>query len=134
MQKRFYQDHAIYDDFGGPVLAGEEGRRISKALGHNKAAMLQNHSILTVEKTVDASVFLFGVMDRCIQAQLLADAAAAGRDRPKIKVGHEDALYTRRVHTDEMEYTMFQFAFGDVVEASRGEIPMQVQGELSRED
>lgn len=96
----FYEDHAIYDAFGGIVLAREEGRRIAKALGTCKAAILQNHGILTVAKSVDGAVFLFGAMDRCIEAQLLADAASAGRGTPTIKVDHETALYTQRNYTD----------------------------------
>jgi ribulose-5-phosphate 4-epimerase/fuculose-1-phosphate aldolase len=130
----FYGDHAIYDDFGGIVLASEEGRRIAKALGTRKAVILRNHGILTVAKSVDAATFLFGALDRCIQAQLLADAAAAGRGTPTIKVSHEDAEYTRRIYTDEMEYTMFQSAFEDVVRASNGELPLHVEGETPRID
>lgn len=104
----FYEDHAIYDNFGGIVLAHEEGRRIAKALGTKKAVILQNHGILTVGKSVDAATYLFGAMDRCIEAQLLADAAAAGRGTKTVKIDHEEAVYTRRVYTDEMEYNMFQ--------------------------
>jgi hypothetical protein len=129
---RFYEDHAIYDAFGGVVFAHEEGRRIAQALGNRKAVILQNHGILTVAKSVDAAVFLFGAMDRCIEAQLLADAAAAGRGTPTIKVDHETALYTRRVSTDEMEYCMFQSQFEDVVSASNGVLPMHVDGEIPR--
>jgi len=131
---RFYGDHAIYDDFGGIVLAHEEGRRIARALGNNKAVILQNHGILTVAKTVDGATFLFGAMDRCIQAQLMADAAAAGRGTPTIKVGHEEAEYTRRIYTDEMEYNMFQSQFEDVVRASNGELSMLSGGEMPRTD
>ncbi|OAA60589.1 Class II aldolase/adducin [Niveomyces insectorum RCEF 264] len=129
---RFYEDHAVYEGFGGIVLAHEEGRRIAKSLGRNKAVILANHGILTVAKTVDAATFLFGAMDRCIQAQLLADAAAAGRGTPTIKVGHVEAQYTRRIYTDEMEYVMFQSCFEDVVRASNGELPMTVPGEIPR--
>jgi ribulose-5-phosphate 4-epimerase/fuculose-1-phosphate aldolase len=100
MMSSFYEDHAIYDSFGGIVLAREEGKRIAKALGNCKAAILQNHGILTVAKSVDGAVFLFGAMDRCIEAQLLADAASAGRGTPTIKVDHETALYTQRNYTD----------------------------------
>ena len=81
---------------------------MAQALGKDKAVILQNHGILTVAKTVDAATYLSGALDRCIEAQLLADAAAAGRGTPTIKVSHEDALYTRRLYTDEMEYIMFQ--------------------------
>ncbi|KAI8649625.1 Aldolase-II domain-containing protein [Fusarium keratoplasticum] len=105
---RFYQDHSIYEGFGGIAFAQDEGERIAKSIGNNKAVILANHGILTVAKSVDAATFLFGAMDRCIQAQLLADAAAAGRGTPTIKVGHEEAQFTRRLYTDEMENIMFQ--------------------------
>ncbi|CAG9972463.1 unnamed protein product [Clonostachys byssicola] len=131
---RFYEDHSIYESFGGAVLAHEEGQRIAKALGNNKAVILSSHGILTVAKTVDAATFLFGAMDRCIQAQLLADAAAAGRGTPTIKVSHEAAQFTHRVPTDEMEYVMFQSCFEDAVRASNGELKMHVDGELPRTD
>lgn len=109
---RFYQDHAIYNNFGGIVYASEEGRRIAEALGDKKAVILQNHGLLTVAKTVDAAAFLFGAMDRCAEAQLLADAAAAGRGTKTLKVGHEQATYSRSVYTDEMTYIMFQSWYG----------------------
>jgi len=111
---RFYNDHAIYDDFGGVVFAHEEGRRIAKALGNKKAVILQNHGILTVAKSVDAATYLFGAMDRCIEAQLLADAAAGGRGIQTVKIGHEEAEFTRRAYTDEMEYNMFQSQYVEV--------------------
>jgi len=127
---RFYNDHAIYDSFGGIVLAHEEGKRIAKALGDKKAVILQNHGILTAAKSVDGATFLFGAMDRCIQAQLMADAAAAGRGCETIKVDHETAEYTRRIYTDEMEYCMFQSQFEDVVWSSNGELQMLSGGEV----
>lgn len=45
---RFYKSHAVYNQFGGVVLDREEGKRIVKALGNGKAAILQNHGLLTV--------------------------------------------------------------------------------------
>lgn len=45
---RFYKSHAVYKDFKGIVLDREEGQAIAKALGDGKAAILQNHGLLTV--------------------------------------------------------------------------------------
>jgi ribulose-5-phosphate 4-epimerase/fuculose-1-phosphate aldolase len=45
---RFYKSHAVYNQFGGVVLDREEGKRIAAALGNCKAAILQNHGLLTV--------------------------------------------------------------------------------------
>lgn len=50
---RFYKDHAVYTEFGGVVLDREEGKRIAKALGTGKAAILQNHGLLTVGIRLD---------------------------------------------------------------------------------
>jgi ribulose-5-phosphate 4-epimerase/fuculose-1-phosphate aldolase len=73
----FYEDHAIYDDFGGVVVELDEGQRIADALGGNKAAILQNHGLLTVGKTVDEAAWWFITMERSCQVQLLAEAAGA---------------------------------------------------------
>lgn len=80
-------------------------------------------------KSVDAATYLFGAMDRCIEAQLMADAAAAGRGCETIKIPHEVAEYTRRVYTDEMEYNMFQSQFEEVIRESHGELSMLSGGE-----
>ncbi|RVX70848.1 hypothetical protein B0A52_06004 [Exophiala mesophila] len=129
---RFYNDHGIYSGFGGIAFKQDEGRHIAEALGNTKGVILQNHGHLTVAKTVDGAAFLFGAMDRCIQAQLLADAACAGRGTQTIKVSPEAAEYTRSNYNDEMIYIMFQSAFEDVVRASNGELPSNVQGEIRR--
>lgn len=86
----FYEDHGLYDDFGGVVNDTEEGRRISKALGPHKAVILANHGLLTVGHTVAEAAWWFVTMERSCQAQLLA--MAAGRPIP---IDHETALQVR---------------------------------------
>lgn len=44
----FYDDLAMYPNFGGVVLAEEESLQIAKYLGNKKAIILQNHGLLTV--------------------------------------------------------------------------------------
>ncbi|MHA6824089.1 class II aldolase/adducin family protein [Ralstonia pseudosolanacearum] len=78
----FYEDHALYDDFGGVVVELDEGQRIAQALGGNKAVILQNHGLLTVGKTVDEAAWWFITMERSCQVQLLAEAAAARTSEP----------------------------------------------------
>jgi ribulose-5-phosphate 4-epimerase/fuculose-1-phosphate aldolase len=48
---RFYKSHAVYPNFGGVVLDREEGRKIAECLGDGKAAILQNHGLITVSAT-----------------------------------------------------------------------------------
>lgn len=129
---RFYQDHGVYADFGGSALKPEEGEHIAAALGNTKGVILQSHGHLTVAKTVDAATFLFGCMDRCMEAQLMADAACAGRGTKTIKIGHKEAVWTRDTYNDERTWIMFQSCVEDVIRSSNGELPMHVQGELKR--
>ena len=71
----FFEDHAVFSDFTGVVIATEEGDRIAKALGKHKAVILQNHGLLTVGHSVDEAVWWFITMERSCQAQLMAEAA-----------------------------------------------------------
>ncbi len=87
----FYEDHAVYDDFGGVVVELDEGARVAKALGRNKAAILQNHGLLTVGQTVDEAAWWFITMERTCQVQLLAEAASAGRGEPLKLIRDESA-------------------------------------------
>ena len=72
----FYEDHALYADYGGVANDLEEGRRIGAALGDRKAAILKNHGLLTVGTSVAEAAWYFVTMERSCQAQLLAMAAA----------------------------------------------------------
>jgi ribulose-5-phosphate 4-epimerase/fuculose-1-phosphate aldolase len=100
----FYEDHSLFDDFTGIVLATEEGDRIARALGERKAVILRNHGLLTVGETVDAAVWFFIAMERTCQSQLLAEAA--GKPVP---ISHENALLTRtQLGTQRAGWFQFQ--------------------------
>jgi ribulose-5-phosphate 4-epimerase/fuculose-1-phosphate aldolase len=71
----FYDDHVLFDDYTGAVFDIEEGKRIAHALGDHKAAILANHGLLTVGRSVDEAAWWFITMERTCQAQLLAEAA-----------------------------------------------------------
>jgi ribulose-5-phosphate 4-epimerase/fuculose-1-phosphate aldolase len=86
----FFEDHVLFDDFTGVVLDNSEGKQIAAALGDCKAAILQNHGLLTVGETIDAAAWWFITMERSCQAQLMADAAGT----PKL-IRPEVALLTR---------------------------------------
>lgn len=95
----FYNDHVVYEKFNGVVLAEEEGKNIAKCLGNKKAALLQNHGLLTVGHTVEEAVFWFVSMEKCCQAQLMADAAAKGRGGETVKIADDDAKCTYNVRS-----------------------------------
>jgi ribulose-5-phosphate 4-epimerase/fuculose-1-phosphate aldolase len=88
----FYEDHAVYDDYRGLVNDMDEGVRLAKALGPNKAAILQNHGLLTVGHTLAEAVWWFITMERSCQVQLVAMAAGT----PKL-IPHDVALATRNI-------------------------------------
>ncbi|MDP5052497.1 MAG: class II aldolase/adducin family protein [Congregibacter sp.] len=85
----FYGSHAVFEDFTGVVLDVSEGDRIAKALGDNKAVILQNHGLLTVGESVDEACWWFVTMERSCQAQLMAEAA--GTPKP---ISHDVAAST----------------------------------------
>ena len=87
----FYGDHALYDDFGGVVVDLDEGARIAQALGGHKAAILTNHGLLTVGRTVDEAVWWFITMERSCQVQLLAESAAARTGTVPKQIGEASA-------------------------------------------
>jgi ribulose-5-phosphate 4-epimerase/fuculose-1-phosphate aldolase len=76
----FFEDHAVYAEYGGITDNAEECKRIAAALGGRKAALLANHGLLTVGESVDEAVFWFATMERTCQAELLA--MAAGEPEP----------------------------------------------------
>ncbi len=88
----FYEDHAVFETYGGVVAETSEGDQIAATLGPRKAAILRNHGLLTVGHTVEEAVWWFITMDRSCQAQLLAEAAG----KP-FQIPHETALETREL-------------------------------------
>jgi len=98
----FYDDIAVYDSFKGVVLGDEEGRDIAAALGNKKAALLQNHGLLTCARTIEATVFWFMSLEKCCKVQLLADAAAGGRGGETVKIREDDAAHTHKTVGTEL--------------------------------
>lgn len=105
----FYKNHCVYSDFGGVAIEKEEGESIAKAVGEeNRCVILQNHGLLTAGQTVDEAGYLYTLMERSCEVQLLADAAAAS-GRKKQFIGDEEAAYTAYMNSDpETLYLEFQ--------------------------
>ena len=106
----FYDDHVVFDDFTGVVLDNDEGSRIAAALGTKKAAILQNHGLLTVGQTVEAAAWWYITMERTCQAQLMAEAAGT----PKLIAPEHAAVTYKTVGTPEAGWFQFQPLF-DVI-------------------
>jgi len=73
----FYEQHVLFEDFTGVVLDTSEGERIAHALADKNAAILQNHGILTVGKSVEGAVAAYVALENACQTQLLAEAAGS---------------------------------------------------------
>jgi len=117
----FWHDHTVYKSHG-VVLSKDEGNRIAQKLGNNNAIILQNHGLLTVGRTVDEAVSQFGVMDRCCAAQLLADAAAAGRGIKPTIIDDEDAKFTHdALCGEDLRYLMFAPAYEEILHSTKGD-------------
>ena len=89
----FYNDHSLYSDYGGVAFELDEGSAIAKALGpKNKAAILQNHGLLTTGSSIDECVWWYISMEKCCRVQLLA--MQAGTPKP---IASEEAC--KQAHT-----------------------------------
>lgn len=86
----FYDDHAVFEHYTGVVLDLKEGERLAQTLGNNKALILCNHGLLTVGHSVDETAWWFISMERCCQAQLMAEAVGQPRliDTDTAKLTH----------------------------------------------
>lgn len=100
----FYENHAVYNSFGGIVLTEGEGKHIATALGDNAAVILQNHGLLTAGKSVGEATTLFTLFEESCHAQLLADASKF----PKKLIPHEKAQYTKDA-TCYPDFLYFEF-------------------------
>lgn len=106
-----YQNHAVFDNFTGVVVETEVGDRIARALENKIALILQNHGLLSTGRTVDAAIYLFLLMERCCQSQLMAEAAGT-----PIKIPHEVAVKTRDyIASDHSLWYSFQPLYDFIV-------------------
>lgn len=109
----FYEDHVLFDPFSGVVLEAAEGHRLAAALGTKKAAILQNHGLLTVGPTIEAAAWWYIAMDNAARTQLLTEAA--GTPKP---IAHDVAKLTAsQVGTHRGGYFSFQPLWDSIVAA-----------------
>jgi len=89
----FFEDHVFFDDTRVLITEESEGARLAEALGGCKAAILRNHGLITVGQTVDEAVWWFVSMERCCQAQFLAESVG----KP-LQIDPDDARAARSVN------------------------------------
>jgi ribulose-5-phosphate 4-epimerase/fuculose-1-phosphate aldolase len=92
-----YGIQAVYESFGGVVLNDEEGERIADTLGSkNRVAVLQNHGLITAGSTVDEAAYLFTMMERTCEVQIMVESTSIA----KKYIGHEEVEFTAKVNAD----------------------------------
>jgi len=107
----FYETQAMYKDFSGVVEEIDEGDEIAKALGDKKVIILQNHGILTTGPSVDIALWFYMSMERCCQAQLMAEAAGT-----PVIIPHETAVKTRDfIANDIAAWASYQPAYDMII-------------------
>ncbi|THH04721.1 hypothetical protein EW145_g5309 [Phellinidium pouzarii] len=117
----FYDNLGVYENFGGIVLAPQEGKNIAEALGPKfKTCILQNHGLLTLGKTVDEAVYLFSALENQCRAQLMVEAAAANGLKKRV-IDNEDARFTAStIQFWENTYINFQPEYRLLLEETNG--------------
>lgn len=109
----FYEDHCVIEAEGGKVsVEAEAGSHVSRAFGNNRAALHQNHGLLTASRhSIDAASFSFSSLERCCQQQLLVEASGI---KPK-RVPADRARYSKEhVGSEYIAWLHFQTPFNEI--------------------
>ncbi|KAI5960061.1 uncharacterized protein KGF55_004784 [Candida pseudojiufengensis] len=118
----FYKNQGIYETFGGVALDKNEGIEIAEAAGPIvKAMILTNHGLLTMGKTIDEAAYLFCLMEKTCQIQLIVDSIDPKIKQKKI-IPDEEADYTAFVTNDsDTMYASFQPEYNLQLKLDKGD-------------
>lgn len=103
----FYEDHVVIGDEAGQVAVEvKAGHKVAHAFEGVKAAIHQNHGLLTASRhSIESAAFWFIALERCCRQQLMIDATGI---TPKL-VTPERARYSREhVGSDYIGWLHFQ--------------------------
>jgi ribulose-5-phosphate 4-epimerase/fuculose-1-phosphate aldolase len=105
----FYNNHTLYDNFGGVVLDSEEAKNIAKALGPtNRSIILKNHGLLTVGSNVGEAAYLLTLLDTCCEVQIMVDSVQHLGKYKRDVIGDKEARFTYNMTaTSENLYSSF---------------------------
>ena len=111
----FFEDHVVIGDDAGQVsVEVEAGHRIANAFRGVKAAIHQNHGLITASRhSIEAAAFWFIALERCCQQQLMIDASGVA---PRL-VPPDRARYSREhVGSEYIGWLHFQAIWAQLVE------------------
>jgi ribulose-5-phosphate 4-epimerase/fuculose-1-phosphate aldolase len=115
----FYEDHVVISEEAGQVAVEVQGgNKVANAFRGVKAAIHQNHGLLTASRhSIDSAAFWFIALERCCQQQLMIDATGIA---PKL-VSPERARYSREhVGSDYIGWLHFQPIYEQLVAIQPG--------------
>jgi len=110
----FYEDHVVITEEAGQVAVEVKGgNRVAAAFEGVKAAIHQNHGLLTASRhSIESAAFWFIALERCCQQQLMIEATGA---TPK-QVTEKRARYSREhVGSDYIGWLHFQPIWEDLI-------------------
>ena len=111
----FYEDHVVIGEEAGQVAVEVNGgNRVANAFKGVKAAIHQNHGLLTASRhSIDSAAFWFIALERCCQQQLMIDATGI---EPKL-VPADRARYSREhVGSDYIGWLHFQPIYDELAQ------------------
>ncbi|MDY8108715.1 class II aldolase/adducin family protein [Fulvimarina sp. 2208YS6-2-32] len=101
----FFEDHVIIGDEAGAVaVENHAGSNVAAAFKGVKAALHQNHGLLTASRhSIDSCAFWFAALERCCQQQLMVDATGHKQtyvtpDRARYSREHVGSEYIGWLH------------------------------------
>jgi ribulose-5-phosphate 4-epimerase/fuculose-1-phosphate aldolase len=101
----FFEDHVVIGDDAGQVsVEVEAGNRIANSFKGVKAAIHQNHGLITASRhSIEAAAFWFIALERCCQQQLMIDASGVAPrlvppDRARYSREHVGSEYIGWLH------------------------------------
>ncbi|MEX3979750.1 class II aldolase/adducin family protein [Paraburkholderia sp. EG287A] len=110
----FFEDHVVIGDEAGQVAVEvKAGHKVANAFAGVKAAIHQNHGLLTASRhSIESAAFWFIALERCCQQQLMVDATGV---TPRL-VPEERARYSREhVGSEYIGWLHFQAIWDQLV-------------------
>ncbi|OMP79228.1 class II aldolase/adducin family protein [[Flexibacter] sp. ATCC 35208] len=68
----FFEDHALYDEYNGPVLSDNEAQQLLHATGDNHTLLLRNHGTLTMGTELESAAILMISAEQAYTTNLMA--------------------------------------------------------------
>ncbi len=103
-----YLRHGLHAQFRGLVDDRQEGKEVCEAMGAGTAVILQNHGFLTGGRSIAEAAWLFVVMERSAQSQLLAEAAGTPILIPADVAEATGQILSGQEHADKQFRNLFE--------------------------